>query len=81
MLEIVCGFLDIGKKLERQLFALFVRLGKVYNFRALRLWHCGGLVWTLSSGRIQKSSEVAVSQNFGGDSWHINQLTAAANDP
>jgi hypothetical protein len=35
VLKIVRGFLDIGKKLQRQLLALLVRLGKMYDLRAL----------------------------------------------
>lgn len=35
VLKIVRRFLDIGKELQRQLLALLVRLGKMYDLRAL----------------------------------------------
>ena len=35
VLKIVRRFLNIGKKLQRQLLALLVRLGKMYDLRAL----------------------------------------------
>jgi len=44
MLKGIRRFLDIGEKLLRQFLALLVRLGEMYNLRALRFRHFGGVV-------------------------------------
>jgi hypothetical protein len=47
MLEGVGRFLDIGEELERQLLALLVRFGKMYDLRALGFRHFGSIVKVL----------------------------------
>jgi len=54
MLEVVCGFLDAGKELQRQLLAFLVRLGQVDDFGALRLGHVGVVKACLSIEDRQK---------------------------
>jgi hypothetical protein len=57
MLKVVRGFLDIGEKLLRQLLALLVRLGKMYDLLALRFRHVGGFgVVVVRSYRAQEKS-------------------------
>jgi len=64
VLVVVRGLLDIGKELQRELLALLVRLGEVYDLRALGFGHIGGIVgeWCCMVGAGEKF-EVA-GRNF-----------------
>jgi hypothetical protein len=53
VLEGVRRFLDIGEDLERQFPALLIRLGEMYDLRALGFGHFGGIVGVLRWWRLR----------------------------
>jgi hypothetical protein len=78
MLKLVRGFLHIGKKFLRQLLALLVRLGEMYDLLALGFRHVGGFgVVVVGSNRAQEK-KFAVPENQRGIFGEPPNLAAAA---